>query len=557
MTFRSSSARIRPCLNYAVLVAALLTAAPIVAGPSDSALAQRSAAPQTRPQPGSGQLPPRSGPNPQSPQAAPSQQLQRDPEQARADGSVSAEFRTALEPYGRWQHHARFGEVWVPSDRGRDWRPYTVGRWVYSEDWGWYWVEDREEADWGWITFHYGRWIDDDDLGWAWIAGEEWGPGFVQWRHGKEYVGWAPLPPEEIIVEYRDKPDVWIFVRVRDFVAARRLVAVILPPREYSVLVRETVVVNQTVILREGGRFAVNPGIPPTVIAAMVGQPIRTYDVRPRVLAGTAQIPGAIEVRAEEFRSGRIAAEATVRETRNEIRPTGRTPQLQPLASGEQGRLGDNPPRAVQRLGQQQGQQPSQQLQRQQGQQQTPSQREQQGRGKQEPAQTQGRGSDEQRQQAQQPQPQQGRQQTPQQREQQGRGKQEPVQTEGARAPVQTQRQGSQGREGSQRRQGTEGRGGVDSQRPLTEQRRGSEPQRQQSQPERSGAREQRPEQGTIGRGGGATEQARPQERSQPTATEGRGGRGGSGPVQTAPRAAPQERGQGGGIEGRGGLGPR
>jgi hypothetical protein len=66
--------------------------------------------------------------------------------------------------------------------------------------------------------------------------------------------------PEEVVIEYREKPEVWIFVRVRDFVSAPRLAQVILPPREYSVYVSETLVVNQTVILRDRGRFAVNSG---------------------------------------------------------------------------------------------------------------------------------------------------------------------------------------------------------------------------------------------------------------------------------------------------------
>lgn len=42
--------------------------------------------------------------------------------------AVSAEFRTALAPYGRWEHHSRWGDVWVPASLARDWRPYTVGR---------------------------------------------------------------------------------------------------------------------------------------------------------------------------------------------------------------------------------------------------------------------------------------------------------------------------------------------------------------------------------------------------------------------------------------------
>jgi len=33
--------------------------------------------------------------------------------------SLSVEFRTALEPYGAWQHHRRWGEVWIPSPVAR------------------------------------------------------------------------------------------------------------------------------------------------------------------------------------------------------------------------------------------------------------------------------------------------------------------------------------------------------------------------------------------------------------------------------------------------------
>jgi hypothetical protein len=575
----------------------LLVAAAFVVPIAGPAQAQR--------EPPSRQMP-QQRPGPQA-QAPAQMQPQRGPGQPQAavQGSVSAQFRTALEPHGRWQQHQRFGQVWIPANRPRDWRPYTVGRWVYSDDWGWYWAEDREEADWGWATYHYGRWIDDADLGWAWIPGEEWGPGFVQWRHSNEYVGWAPLPPEEIVVEYRDRPDVWLFVRTRDFVVAPRLAAVILPVRDYPVFVRDTVVVNQTVILHEGGRFAVNPGIPAALIAAEIGRPIRAFDVRPRVLAGTAQIPGAIEVRAQDIRSGSFRTQTTVRESRNEIRPAANAQQLQPLAPGEQGRLGANPPRAAQRQGLQQGlqppsattgqqqqgqqqgrqpqqqgqQQPAQQPQRQvqprqgqqqqgqqqqgqqpppatTGQQQTPQQRQQQGRGKQEPPQTQGRGAQEQLQQQQQ-----GQRQTPQQ--QQGRDKQEApaAQTQGRGAQEQRQQQGQQptpqqrqGQQPTQQRPGTEGRGGVDTSRSPAE--RSGAQQRQQGPTERSGAREQRPEQGTSGRGGAATERPRVQERPQvqqrPQVQE-------RPQVQQRPqaqeRSQPQQRSAPSATEGRGGGG--
>jgi hypothetical protein len=103
---------------------------------------------------------------------------------AQDSGAVSVEFRTALEPYGRWEHHRRWGDVWVPTNRPHDWRPYTIGRWAYTDDWGWYWAADAEEDAWGWVVYHYGHWVLDGDFGWVWVPGNEWGPGWVQWRRG-------------------------------------------------------------------------------------------------------------------------------------------------------------------------------------------------------------------------------------------------------------------------------------------------------------------------------------------------------------------------------------
>jgi hypothetical protein len=265
--------------------------------------------------------------------------------------SLSVEFRTALEPYGAWQHHRRWGEVWVPSRVGRDWRPYTVGHWVHSQDYGWYWASDDQEADWGLVTYHYGRWVADDQFGWMWIPGTEWGPGWVLWRHGGQHVGWAPLPPDEVIVEYREAPQFWVFVRERDLVAPH-ITEVILPPQEREGFFRDTAVVNRTVALQDV-RFGVNPGIPPTYIAAAYGRPIPSYEISPRVFAGTANLPGALVVRADDFRNRErvreIARESTyVRQTTNTVAPARELPPLQPLGANERGRLGALPPRAAQ-----------------------------------------------------------------------------------------------------------------------------------------------------------------------------------------------------------------
>src|SRR5947209_7908893 len=131
---------------------------------------------------------------------------------------ISVEFRSALQPYGRWDRVSRWGEVWVPANRPREWRPYSVGRWAYTDDWGWYWASDQEEDAWGWIVYHYGRWVIDEELGWVWVPGDAWGPGWVQWRRGAQHIGWAPLPPDGIEVEYRERPEAWVFVRSHDFI---------------------------------------------------------------------------------------------------------------------------------------------------------------------------------------------------------------------------------------------------------------------------------------------------------------------------------------------------
>jgi hypothetical protein len=556
MTFCSSGDRVRSACG-ATFAALLLAAALPLAAPT-AAKAQRQQGPSHMQR----EMP-----------AAQAQRQQLPPPQAghAAHGPVKAEFRAALEPYGRWQRHARWGEVWTPADRPRDWRPYTVGRWAYTDDWGWYWVSDEPEARWGWVAYHYGRWIFDDALGWCWVPGDEWSPAWVQWRRAKQgfdYVGWAPLPPDDLIVEYVEEPRFWIFVRGPDFIAPR-ILPIILPVARYNVFINETVIVNRTVLVAgRGGRFAVNPGISPAEVAAFTRRPLRTYDVRPTVLAGTAPIAGAVQVRPQDLGRRNFRPQAALRPTQNVVRPADRVQPAQPLAAGERGRLGDRPPRAAQRgadapatAGQAPAdrQQVQPQQQRQQGQQAQPPQ-----------------------QQRQQAQPQQERQQEGQQRQppqQQGRAKkQEPAQPQGAgepqRATEQPQRERRQQQQQQQQgatpqrraptaqeqRPATEGRGRVEQRQPQTE-RRAAPPQRQQAQqPQRPQAERSAPAPRppvTQGRGGGGPAHAAPQPpRAHPGGTEGRGG-GGGGPPRAAPSPAPRapSGGPGGGGPG-GGRGP-
>jgi hypothetical protein len=283
--------------------------------------------------------------------------------QAIAGASVGADFRVALEPYGAWHHNRRFGDVWVPASRSRDWRPYTIGHWVYTDDYGWYWVTDDQEADWGWITYHYGRWYRDADDGWFWVPGDVWGPAWVDWRYGDQYVGWAPEPPDDVDVD--DDSAYWSFVTAGDLIAPS-IATVLLPFDRRAEFFRRTALVNRPVMMRRSDRrFAVDPGIPPANIAAIRGRALPTYQVRPRVLAGTAALPGAIQVRSADLRREReggnrsaardhIATRDIIRSS-STVRPTRAAPQLQPLGRGEVGRLGAAPPRATRHAAVEQG----------------------------------------------------------------------------------------------------------------------------------------------------------------------------------------------------------
>ncbi|HEY7725884.1 MAG TPA: DUF6600 domain-containing protein [Anaeromyxobacteraceae bacterium] len=100
-------------------------------------------------------------------------------------------FREGLAPHGEWVTVPRYGQVWRPYDLGADWRPYTRGRWEWTDE-GWLWVSDEP---FGWATYHYGRWAVEPGLGWFWVPGYRWAPAWVTWRYGPDYVGWAPLGP--------------------------------------------------------------------------------------------------------------------------------------------------------------------------------------------------------------------------------------------------------------------------------------------------------------------------------------------------------------------------
>ena len=166
---------------------------------------------------------------------------------AQAAPSISVDFfYDQLSDYGDWVEVGDYGYGWQPRDVDAEWRPYSDGRWAYT-DAGWTWVTDEP---YGWAVYHYGRWARLDGRGWVWIPGTEWAPAWVSWRRSPRHVGWAPLPPEASfrrnvgfsgwVDSYYDiGPSAYRFVEVRDFGAAR-LRTVFVEPRENITIIRQT-----------------------------------------------------------------------------------------------------------------------------------------------------------------------------------------------------------------------------------------------------------------------------------------------------------------------------
>ncbi|RWJ07451.1 DUF6600 domain-containing protein [Mesorhizobium sp.] len=181
---------------------------------------------------------------------------------AATDVSISiSTFYDDLSSHGDWVSY-RGATVFVPVDVPDDWRPYTLGHWVYTEQYGWLWVSDEP---FGWATYHYGRWGYADDIGWYWVPGTRWAPAWVSWRRDREHMIWAPLPPRRdpdlisIEVTFDTTPDFyWVVVPTREFLAEDISVVVIRDEPEFvriveaaepagDVTIQNNVVINKVI----------------------------------------------------------------------------------------------------------------------------------------------------------------------------------------------------------------------------------------------------------------------------------------------------------------------
>lgn len=116
--------------------------------------------------------------------------------QAQPASPISDQVRATLSQYGQFTQTQNYGEVWVPGQQTvpQGWHPYMACNWVNSGQYGWYY---NDQTPWGQIVHHYGRWTHDASLGWIWIPGQDFSPGWVVWRTSPQWVGWAPMPPDQ------------------------------------------------------------------------------------------------------------------------------------------------------------------------------------------------------------------------------------------------------------------------------------------------------------------------------------------------------------------------
>lgn len=197
-----------------------------------------------------------------------------------------------LSPNGYWVQLAPHGYVWVPTSIRYNWRPYTYGRWVWT-DYGWMWISNYQ---WGWVPFHYGRWGYNARIGWYWVPGDVWAPAWVSWRYSDLYIGWAPLPPDAtfmpgtgVMFQGAGIPhNTWIFIQANYF-THYSIQSYVLP------FERNPTIINMTVLktsLRMHKNRVYNEGLDAGFVENVTKTHVRKYELQQKGTAGPTRIEG-------------------------------------------------------------------------------------------------------------------------------------------------------------------------------------------------------------------------------------------------------------------------
>ena len=195
-------------------------------------------------------------------------------------GQDLSDYYAYLGPQGLWVSYAPYGNVWIPRGVEYQWRPYTLGHWVFS-DYGWTWMSGER---WGWLVYHYGRWGWDGRLGWFWVPGTVWGPSWVAWRWGDSYIGWAPIPPGDDFDprygfrrrDFNIPGHHWNFVRGRDFMDSSLDRWVLPPERNVNIINYTHVDVN--IHVKEN--HVINDGVGIDHVRQLTNRAVETHQLK-------------------------------------------------------------------------------------------------------------------------------------------------------------------------------------------------------------------------------------------------------------------------------------
>jgi hypothetical protein len=221
---------------------------------------------------------------------------------------ASVSFYDALSPYGRWVDYPGYNQVWIPN-AGGDFQPYyNNGHWVYT-DYGWTWQSDYP---WGWAAFHYGRWFYDNNYGWAWVPGDEWGPGWVDWRSGGDYYGWAPMGPNVSIginIGIGIPANRWTFVD-RRYITSPYLNRYYVDRGRNNIIINNTTVINNITVINNR-KYYRGPDVREV-------ERVTNNRITPIRVANTTQ-PGPSRVQNNQFRVFRPDESAIRRDLTNRV----------------------------------------------------------------------------------------------------------------------------------------------------------------------------------------------------------------------------------------------
>lgn len=208
---------------------------------------------------------------------------------------ANADFDVPLAMHGAWIQVGNYGRCWRPAHMALDWRPYCLGRWVWS-DCGWYWESDEP---WGWACYHYGRWGWEPSYGWIWIPGVEWAPAWVEWRIGGGYVGWAPLAPAHFTGAIGAPR--FAFVQTTRFHERVQPSTVIV---NNTTIIKNTTVINnvrqetRTIAGAGSQKVVVNEGPGVDLVQKATGKTVQPASVRQ--LADSAPVPAEVKAKHRE-----------------------------------------------------------------------------------------------------------------------------------------------------------------------------------------------------------------------------------------------------------------